>query len=970
MVLSTAAILTRQFYEWERLGRGWHRADRAVDLEPPFVPFLGHSLPEGAIIDDGKIPSLFQLLLGQRASVPQIKREQEEMDAYPFEDVSPLAIFSIAIPRDGRAHHEHMEQLLVMLSYRSRPMSFEIIGTQETISFQVTCRDTDAQYLLTQLGAFFPNHGIQQTASDRVSDILQRGPCLYTIDFGLEEEFMRPVAATGGDRECHVPLFGVIDRLNAGEGVIVQVLFSGVRNPWAEHMLAAVYDNDRKSPFFLDEPDMVRFAQEKASRPLCAATVRVASCAGTMEWASVLLEHAAVAVMHASRSAGNALIPLTDIGYTAQERLTDMLLRESRRTGMLLNTRELCTLAHFPLIPLKKLHQQRNTRPAPPSLAGHGYVLGLNEHNGLAKEVSLSTEQRLRHTHILGSTGTGKSTLLHSMMMEDTRLGNGYMCIDPHGDLIEMLLDTIPENRLRDVVLIDPTDGEYPIGFNILLAHSELEKELLASDLVALFRRFSTSWGDQMNSVFANAILAFLYNKEVGTLADLRRFLIEPTFRTRVLSTVTDPDIAYYWQREYPQLRGGSIGSILTRLDGFLRPRVIRNMVCRKESLDFAALMDGRKIILVKLSQGLLGAENSYLLGALVVSKLQQTAMARQAQARDARVPFYCYVDEFHHFVTPSMNEILSGARKYALGLILAHQDMQQVQRHDGDIGSSLLSNTAVRICFRLGDADAKRLQEGFSSFVASDLQDLPTGEAILRVNTAGEDCNLTVVPFNGEHESCRGGIVEHSRNTYSTNAPPAEKMPQDEPKPKTPRPPPTAAKSKKPNMPVDVPDPTDYAQKREHLYLQALIKGLAEQSGYRVQLEMRTPNGGGLVDVSLERDGMRIAVEISVTTTAEWELHNVRKCLGAGYDRVVVCCSDAKKRVAIAQTIKVALTEEERQRTVVIRPDEIQTILNVQTPTKERESVMKGYRVKVRYGDGADPKDVLSGLVSASRKK
>jgi hypothetical protein len=968
MAPSTSAILTRQFYEWERRGRGWHRAACTVDLEPPFVPFWRHGLPETGIIDDGKVPSLFQRLVGLLPSNPEQEREQpEEIAAYPFEEESPLAIFSIAIPKDGRAPHEHMEQLLVMLSYRRRPMSFEIVGTSETVAFQVTCRDADTQYVLTQLGAYFPNHGIRQGVTDGVADILQCGPCLYTIDFGLEEEFMRPIATAGDDRECLLPLFGVLDRLNAGEGVIVQVLFSGICNPWSKHMLSAVHDNDGKSPFFLDEPDMVRHAHEKVSRPLCAATVRIASCAGTMELASMVLEHAAVAVMHASKGTGNALIPLADADYTAQERLTDIMLRESRRTGMLLNTRELCTLAHFPLMPLKKLHQQRNTRPAPASLVGHGYVLGLNEHNGVAKEVSLSTEQRLRHTHILGSTGTGKSTLLHSMMMEDTRLGNGYMCIDPHGDLIEMLLDTIPENRLRDVVLIDPTDGEYPIGFNILLAHSELEKELLASDLVALFRRFSTSWGDQMNSVFANAILAFLYNKEVGTLADLRRFLIEPTFRARVLSTVTDPDIAYYWQREYPLLKSSSIGPILTRLDGFLRPRVIRSMVCQKGGLDFSALMDSKKIVLLKLSQGLLGAENSHLLGALIVSKLQQTAMARQAQDRSSRIPFFCYIDEFHHFVTPSMSEILSGARKYALGLILAHQDMQQVQRHD-DIAGSLLSNAAVRICFRLGDTDARRLQDGFASFSANDLQDLPTGEAILRVNTSGEDCNLSVVPFESRGDSCRKRIVEHSRNAYGAGVPPPEKMPQDEPKPKTPRPPPTP----EPKMPDANESPTAnaYNKRREHLYLQALIKEMAEQAGYRVQLEMMAPNGGGLVDVSLEKDERRIAVEISVTTTAEWELHNVRKCLEAGYDTVVVCCGDAKRRTAIAQMIMDSLTQEERQRTVVIRPDEIQTILNVQTPTRERESVMKGYRVRVRYGDGADPKDVLRGIVSASRNK
>lgn len=239
--------------------------------------------------------------------------------------------------------------------------------------------------------------------------------------------------------------------------------------------------------------------------------------------------------------------------------------------------------------------------------------------------------------------------------------------------LKENMLSFIPKERIDDVVLIDPSDSKFPVGFNILTAHTEIEKELLASDLVALFRRFSTSWGDQMNSVFANAILAMLESTRGGTLMDLRHFLIEKEFRDQFLKSVTDPDVVFYWQKEFPLLRGTSIASILTRLDSFLRPKLIRTMVSQKTSLDFQTLMDGRKIILVNLSEGLMGAENSFLLGAFIVSKIQQCAMARQAQRTEARTPFFLYIDEFHHFITPSMSSILSGARKYGLGLVLGH---------------------------------------------------------------------------------------------------------------------------------------------------------------------------------------------------------------------------------------------------------------------------------------------------------
>jgi len=316
---------------------------------------------------------------------------------------------------------------------------------------------------------------------------------------------------------------------------------------------------------------------------------------------------------------------------------------------------------------------------APAIATGHPFILGTNIHQGREAEVSVSAEQRLKHTHVIGATGTGKSTLLLSLITQDIEQGNGFAVLDPHGDLIESVLSRVPENRTNDVVLIDPSDTAFPVAFNILTAHSEIEKDILSSDLVAVFRRFSTSWGDQMNSVLANAILAFLENERGGTLMDLRRFLVEKEFREGYLRTVTDPHIAYYWQKEYPLLKSTSIGPILTRLDTFLRPKPIRYMVAQRRGLDFEKILNTKKILLIKLAQGLIGDENSYILGTTFVSKIYQAAMARQAKAKDERSNFYLYVDEFQNFITPSMSAILSGARKYHLGLILAHQDMQQL---------------------------------------------------------------------------------------------------------------------------------------------------------------------------------------------------------------------------------------------------------------------------------------------------
>ena len=384
----------------------------------------------------------------------------------------------------------------------------------------------------------------------------------------------------------------------------------------------------------------------------------------------------------------------------------------------------------------------------------------------------------MRHMHVIGASGTGKSTLLLRMILQDIEGGNGVAVLDPHGDLIDQILGRIPEGRVHDVVLLDPSDEDHPVGFNILRAHSELEKTLLSSDLVAAFRRLSTSWGDQMTSVLGNAILAFLESSEGGTLADLRRFLIETDFRARVLTKVRDPQVVYFWRKEFPLLSGRPQASIRTRLDTFLRPKLVRNVVCQKESgVDVGRVMNEGKILLIKLSQGAIGEENAQLLGTFLVSKIQQMAMARQETEESKRRPFYFYVDEFHNFATPSMAAILSGARKYRLGLILAHQQMRQLGRDD-EVASAVLSNPHTRICFRLGDSDAKHMADGFASFVAQDLQNLGIGEAICRVERAEYDFNIRtrVLPEIGSQIASdrRRDVVAASREAYGT---PSEKV-------------------------------------------------------------------------------------------------------------------------------------------------------------------------------------------------
>ena len=1009
--------LTIQFYEWEQYGRGWYVFDSAVDLEPMFEPFTSHYV-ETEYIDDAKRPSLLGSIgsfIGN-ALLPAKKVEEaiadfEEVHAYRFVSTEPLRGFSISMPGGDKLKAPEIEKFIVMLSYCEVPVSFEILATHTEIKIQFVCAEPDALHVQSQLKAYFPTC-ILQDQTVNIHNIITEDLSFAIVDYGLKDEFTRPIAMEAKfEPDPLTGLFGVLEHLQEGEQAAIQVLFKGTVNPWAESIMRSVTDKKGES-FFTDAPEMPKLAQEKISSPLFGAVIRVIGHSDTRATAQKVTEKVGSALVQSSRSAFNMLIPLSNKDYSLADHRLDCLWRQSRRGGMILNAKELATFVHYPLsITSKKLERDiRKTKAAPQIAIGNEFTLGRNVHQGIERIASISPVQRLKHMHLIGATGTGKSTLLQSCIVQDILLGNGVAVLDPHGDLIESILPYIPEHRQKDVILVDPADSDFPVGFNILTAHSDVEKEILASDLVAVFRRLSTSFGDQMHSVLANAILAFLESNVGGTLIDLRRFLIEKPYRETFLKSVNDPNVVYYWQKEYPLLKSSSIGPILTRLDSFLRPKLIRNMVAQKKSLDFENILDSQKILFIKLSQGLIGTENSYLLGTFFVSKIYQAAMARQAQAKADRKDFFLYIDEFQNFITPSMSFILSGTRKYGLGCILAHQDMIQLQKQDAELASAVISNAGTRVCFRLGDIDAKRFEDGFSAFEAKDLQNLGVGQAIVRVERPEFDFTIDTIELNSPNEermTVKETVISLSREKYGTPReevertleylrgeqqqeeiqPPAVEIKAAEPLTKQPPILPTT-EAEKPASVVEVAPLDEKAKAKatenlvrqkeqsQHRYVQTLVKKMAEARGYKASIEALTPDGQGRVDVLLQRGEKRIACEIGVTTTKEWETHNIIKCVNAGYEVVVAVASDKKGVEVMQKQVKENLSDGLKERIFVFEADQLFHFLD-QENAKEAstEKRMKGFRVKVEYNAVSEEtmkkkKDSISKMVLDSLKK
>jgi len=314
MISLMSEQLTAQFYEWEILGRGWLYANEPVDLEPPFTPFFGHYMSREPIIDDG----LRHTLLSSIVSVFQKKKPVElveqmpevSYDLFPFDDDSALVALKLIIPKETKTSLEDTEQLLSMLLYCTLPISFEIIGTFKEINIQFVCRETDVLYIKSQLVTFFRDISVLEIDINQHPLIIEETP-VATIDFGLLEEFMRPLSQGESSIDSFTGMFSILEHLREGEQAVFQILFNGVKNHWQSSIIRAVSDG-RGEPFFLDAPDMLPLAQEKVGSTLLAANIRLLAQAAKIDDSFALLKKLAFVVVTNSKSESNMLLSLTN----------------------------------------------------------------------------------------------------------------------------------------------------------------------------------------------------------------------------------------------------------------------------------------------------------------------------------------------------------------------------------------------------------------------------------------------------------------------------------------------------------------------------------------------------------------------------------------------------------------------------------------------------------------------------------
>ena len=442
--------------------------------------------------------------------------------------------------------------------------------------------------------------------------------------------------------------------------------------------------------------------------------------------------------------------------------LQDFSLRDFEKSeAIILNIEEMTTCFHFPLGYFSRIAPQlkqskSGSAPAPLEIAKQGTLVGINNYRGEETPIYIASEDRMRHFYVVGQTGTGKTSLLKNMIVQDIRAGHGVCFIDPHGSDVMEILANVPPERYKDVIYFDPSSVERPMALNMLeFDHSRPEqKTFVVNEMFSIFRKLygnvPESMGPMFEQYFRNATMLVIEDPHSGsTLIDVSRVMSNKEFRDMKLAKCNNPIVVQFWEEIAERAGGDSalaniVPYITSKFDVFLSNDIMRPIISQeKSSFNMRDVMDNKKILLVNLSKGRLGDINSHLIGLILVGKILMAALSRVDLFGKEMSDFYLYLDEFQNITTDSIATILSEARKYRLGLTVAHQFIGQL---DEKIKNAVFGNVGSMAVFRVGAEDAEFLEKQFIPiFTRTDIVNIDNYNAYLRILSGGR----SIKPFN-----------------------------------------------------------------------------------------------------------------------------------------------------------------------------------------------------------------------------
>lgn len=422
---------------------------------------------------------------------------------------------------------------------------------------------------------------------------------------------------------------------------------------------------------------------------------------------------------------------------------------------MIVSCSEVASLFHFPSTRFNRINaiqwQNYKIAPAPNNVPTEGVLLGYNAYRGTKIPVYIKREDRFRHFYVIGQTGTGKSTILSNMVFQDIFNKDGVCVMDPHGQLAEDIFPYIPRDRADEIVYFNPADTDRPMGLNLLEAHDDEEKELVAMDAMNIMIKLfgNEIFGPRIQDYFRNGCLTIMSDPEGGALTDIVRLFTDDTFQQYKVKFVKNPIVKSFWEKQMAKTgareKQEMIPYFAAKFGQFTTNALMRNIIGQaKSSFDIAEIMQNKKILLVNLSKGLIGDINSDLLGMIFVSKMQAAAMRRQKMAKEDRSDFFLYIDEFQNYITDAIESILSEARKYRLSLNIAHQYLDQLEKGGSkgtgqgnvDLKSAIFGNVGTIMCYKIGAKDAEYMEKEMSPvFSQQDLVNIDKYKAVMKLS-------------------------------------------------------------------------------------------------------------------------------------------------------------------------------------------------------------------------------------------
>ncbi len=683
-----------------------------VSLEPPYLPFA---------LQARKI-SFFERLFN---GIPEDQPVGSD-DAPAI--ISRLSCIRIKPSREDKNCIDTTEQLLISLPSES-PIAFEIIGRHGRISFQITLAEGQCSQAVSQIRSHFPGADVS-IDEDLVRASLSSPSAARAYRLKASPFFiLSPVADSSLDPLRS--LFGILGDLEKERAGILQVLFGPVVNDWKDNMRRASrspYDPAQSS--FIDLPGLPKIVDKKISKPLFAVSLRMLASDKDL-----LLSMEQFLKQFENGETGLVAIP-------GAYPLESILARNAFVNGAILNSTELSYIVHLPAPELldsaPAIKQAVKSYPVPEEYLSGGPVLGINVYRGIRRMVCHSARLPNGHIYACGSPGSGKSSFLLNLLVQRINNGDGCGLLDPHGQLLEKgILPGIPKNRIKDVVLIDPSDTEYPVVFNPLQHDgSKLAKEQIRADLMGFLQLlFEDAFGVNIEHSLNFALLTLLQRKD-ATILDLEKIVIDKKWRSAFLEGIQDDRIHMFWEMEFPLLeKRGIVTALTNKLSTLTAPdSIIAPMLSSPEGkINFLDIINQRKIFLANLAHGRIGKRNSQLIGKLILSQFSIAAMMRQKD--NLYTDFHLFVDELHELLSQSCAYILSATRKYGLHIIGANQSLSDLP---SDILRHVL-NAAVLIAFNTDyPPDQMILEKSFSRKVKSeDFGSLNRGETYVKMGTA-----------------------------------------------------------------------------------------------------------------------------------------------------------------------------------------------------------------------------------------